>query len=416
MQAYTDGLKGATKQKSVYQKRIIEIFSAQGKPNEALVQVEQLLKADDKDAEAIAMRASLWLQAGRKEQLQAAITDLQSVLSKIPENFVLRFNLGRALLANGNPEAAKIQFQDSIKLRADYIPPRLALAQGQLQQTQLDAAMQTTTEILQMQPRNQAAQLLRTTTLLAKKDYVVAKAELEAILKANPDSRDARFQMAMVYFSQKDYKKAEEIFNSLMNLTPPDPRGAMGLTETYMASSQYEKALALIRSLLAKNPDRLDYRVAIGNISARAGRYDEAMNEFRTVLAKTPNSSDILVKLGEVCKLKKDDNCALDFFKKAAAVDEKDPGPQMRLALLYDTLGMRSQARPVYESILKVESNNWIALNNMAYILAEEGKDLDQALTLAQRAKQQHPNEPNVADTMGWIYIKKNFCNRRVTF
>ena len=72
---------------------------------------------------------------------------------------------------------------------------------------------------------------------------------------------------------------------------------------------------------------------------------------------------------------------------------------------------MRAQARPIYDQILKVDPENWVALNNMAYILAEEGKDLDQALTMIQRAKQKQPNEPNISDTMGWIYIKKNLSD-----
>ena len=67
-----------------------------------------------------------------------------------------------------------------------------------------------------------------------------------------------------------------------------------------------------------------------------------------------------------------------------------------------------SQARPLYEKILKLKPDNEIALNNLAFMMAEEGSDLDQALTLAQRAKQKNPNDANIADTLGWIYIKKN--------
>ena len=49
-----------------------------------------------------------------------------------------------------------------------------------------------------------------------------------------------------------------------------------------------------------------------------------------------------------------------------------------------------------------------IALNNLAYRKAEEGQDLDSALTMAQRARQIAPNATAMADTLGWIYIKKN--------
>jgi predicted Zn-dependent protease len=58
--------------------------------------------------------------------------------------------------------------------------------------------------------------------------------------------------------------------------------------------------------------------------------------------------------------------------------------------------------------VLRLEPGNVIALNNYAFIKAEEGSDLDGALTMAQKAKQQAPNSLEVSDTLGWIYIKKN--------
>jgi len=66
------------------------------------------------------------------------------------------------------------------------------------------------------------------------------------------------------------------------------------------------------------------------------------------------------------------------------------------------------QAKAVYEQILKIDPNQPIALNNLAFRKAEEGVDLDSALAMAQKARQLAPNATNLADTLGWIYIKKN--------
>jgi predicted Zn-dependent protease len=53
-----------------------------------------------------------------------------------------------------------------------------------------------------------------------------------------------------------------------------------------------------------------------------------------------------------------------------------------------------------------------VALNNLAYIIAESpGGDLDQALTFAQRANQRLPQAVEIADTLGWIYLKKNLAD-----
>jgi uncharacterized protein HemY len=46
-------------------------------------------------------------------------------------------------------------------------------------------------------------------------------------------------------------------------------------------------------------------------------------------------------------------------------------------------------------------------MNNLAFRLTEEGKELDEALKLAQQVKEQVPDDPAVEDTIGWIFYKK---------
>ena len=61
-----------------------------------------------------------------------------------------------------------------------------------------------------------------------------------------------------------------------------------------------------------------------------------------------------------------------------------------------------------------MEPDHPVALNNLAFMLADTGTDLDKALTMAQRAKQQYPSDGNIADTLGWIYIKKNLSDSAI--
>src|ERR1017187_8528943 len=82
--------------------------------------------------------------------------------------------------------------------------------------------------------------------------------------------------------------------------------------------------------------------------------------------------------------------------------------------MMMDGVGRRGEAKQYYEQIIRLEPDNVIALNNLAFIKADEGADLDQAMTYAQRAKQKAPHEPDVSDTLGWIYIKKNLSDEAV--
>jgi len=84
------------------------------------------------------------------------------------------------------------------------------------------------------------------------------------------------------------------------------------------------------------------------------------------------------------------------------------------LAVLLEKAGKPAQARPMYEQVLKLQPDNPFALNNLAYIITEGGGDLDQALAFAQRARQKLPEDPDVADTLGWIYIKKNLSDNAI--
>ncbi|HYP04813.1 MAG TPA: tetratricopeptide repeat protein, partial [Bryobacteraceae bacterium] len=125
-------------------------------------------------------------------------------------------------------------------------------------------------------------------------------------------------------------------------------------------------------------------------------------------------SSDVWLRLGETYRRSGDLQNAAASYKKAQEIAPNNVVPYLQLALLYDTTGKTVEARPLYEQILKLQPDNPVALNNLAFMLADTGSDLDQALTMAQKAKQQRPNDSNVSDTLGWIYIKKNLADSAI--
>jgi Flp pilus assembly protein TadD len=118
--------------------------------------------------------------------------------------------------------------------------------------------------------------------------------------------------------------------------------------------------------------------------------------------------------LGEAKANGNDVNGAAEAFKKAKEVDPNNYLPVLELALLYNRSGRDEEARKAYEDVIKLQPDNVEALNNLAYLKAEQGIDLDQALAYAQRAQQKRPNDPNVVDTLALIYIHKNLTDDSV--
>src|SRR5260370_30385409 len=84
------------------------------------------------------------------------------------------------------------------------------------------------------------------------------------------------------------------------------------------------------------------------------------------------------------------------------------PAPAlMQLAMLNEQLKNFAAARDAYEKLLTVAPNSPLALNNLAVLYSERFGELDKAYDLAKKANEAAPNEPHLADTLGWILFKK---------
>jgi tetratricopeptide (TPR) repeat protein len=411
---YEAGVKAFPKDRAVYQKRLVELFASTGHADDANRLVAEILKDNPKDSDGIAMRAALMLSTGSRQQVVQAVNDLQVLVNKNPENHLWRYNLARALVVKGDLEQGRIQLEESVKLRADFLPGRELLGNVYLSKGDTGRALQDADEILKLDPNNLAGHLIRSKALLALNDQDKARAELDFISRAYPQNLDAKFQIGYLALQNKDFKKAEEIFGELRKTSPKDFRGLAGITETLAAQNRMGDAIKEVEAASAADPDRRDLKLAVGNLYVRAKRYDDAIRQFQGLLDRDPSSADLLFRLAEAERRKGDLNSAADTFRRCSQAAPNSTTCTLELGLILEATGRRDQAKPIYEQILKLNPDEAVALNNLAFIKAEEGGDLDQALSMAQRARQKLPGSNDVADTLGWIYIKKNLSEQAV--
>jgi Flp pilus assembly protein TadD len=148
------------------------------------------------------------------------------------------------------------------------------------------------------------------------------------------------------------------------------------------------------------------------------GRWDRAISDYQKVLSTLENGArsqgEIHLRIGEAQRRKGDANAAIQSLQAARQTLPDDARVLSTLGLALDGAQRWPEAKQIYEAALKLDPNNGVVLNNLAFGLAENNGDLDQALTLAQRAKQLIPNMPEVSDTLGWIYLKKNLPDNAI--
>jgi tetratricopeptide (TPR) repeat protein len=350
--------------------------------------------------------------------VQKAMDDLQQVVRSAPENFVARFNLGRAHMAKGEVEQARQQFEQAVRLRPDYIPPQLALAHLHITRREFDMALRTTAQILARDRNNMGALLLQSAALMGQGKFQDSRDLLQQMLNASPNSADVWFQLGMVNLVEKRFREAEAGFQKAYDLSPSNPRGLLGVVETYLAQGRVDAGIQKLQAEAQKHPERSDFHLMLGNTAVRTGRLDLAIENFNKLVAKVDPKSrvaaDAYLRLGESYRRKGDLASGIAALNKASEIVPNDAVIVGTLALTLDGAGRRDEAKRAYEDVIKLNPNHAIALNNLAFLMAETGDDLNQALTYAQRAKQRLPQIDEVSDTLGWIYLKKNLSEDAV--
>jgi tetratricopeptide (TPR) repeat protein len=406
---FKEGIAKDPSLKATYQKDIMSVLIAQHKRGDAAEINQQILKDNPNDSDARSLEAGLLLDKG---DVTRALSELQAVVTRSPDNAVARYNLGRAHVARGEWEQARQAFQKAIELHPDYMLARLALAHLLVTRGDFDAALKAAGDVLKLDRSNKYAQLIESAALLGQKKFDESRMLLNAMLQKNPDAPDVLFQLGVVNLAQGKYKEANDAFRRTYELNPANSRGLMGMVETEMAENKPDEAIKVLQAEAAKSPNRLDVQLALGNTEVRAGRYDLALGYFQRVLDGLDKNSkvrgDVYMRIGETYRRKGDLANAINALQEGRKFLPDNPIILSTLALVLDAAGRYPEAKQVYTATIKLDQNNAVSLNNLAFLMAENNGDLDQALTMAQRAKQLLPNLPEVSDTLGSIYLRKN--------
>jgi tetratricopeptide (TPR) repeat protein len=406
IQQYEAGANANPKEKIVYLKRITNAWLAQGKGEQAIRAVNEIRNQEPSDEEAQGVQASLLLASGQPEKAREAVSLFQGLVKKSPENAIWRFNLGRALAAQGDSSGAKREFLEAAQRKRDFIPPRLALAQQSQADRDYQSALRYANEILAIAPGLLAARLLRVESLIGSGNDAQARSELRTLELIFPD--EVQLESAVLDLKQKKFKEAEDRFQKFLQKNPGDARAISGLVQAEADQNQIDKALQLLRQELEESPGSERLRLLLADAQVAAGKLDLAIEEYQRLLVMQPHSALYHLSLGRAYQLKGNVSKAARELQEAGRLAPADPVPPALLAHAMIAADQPVQAMSSLRYALKLRPGNAALMNDLAYLIVESGGDLDEALALAQKAVRAAPAEPELADTLAWIYFKKN--------
>lgn len=390
-----------------YHKRIERALEAQGKRQEALGELNEILKSNPKDADMRLSRAILMRQSQDPKDRDSAIEEFKALAAQYPQNAVVHYNLGLSYWGKGDSGDAWQELRKSADLRKSFIPPRLLLADIAQTAHNYSAALESANQVLAVDPNNVDAKLLRASALVGDKSYRQAEIELKALSQLQPNSKEVGLQLAALATAQKDYAKAEGVYRNLYRPGSTDLRPLQGLLNTYMLEHHPEKAHTLLEDALKQEPDSRPVRLLLASVATQEGKFDVASQQYRWLQAQDPKFVQAYSALGDLYQREGDPQGALASYEKAEELSPNDTKLLNTIAILESNTGQSRQAIATLNKQLALDPNNAAAMNNLAFNLAETGTDLDRAATLVQEVARRFPTDPGVIDTLGWVYAKR---------
>jgi tetratricopeptide (TPR) repeat protein len=404
---YQAGIKTDPKEQTAYLKKITNVYLTQGKGAEASAVVHEIMKNEPANEEASGVNASLLLEGGTPEKLDSALAEFQKLAKQSPENPVWHYNLGLTYRAKKETQAAQGQFEEAIKLKRTYVPPRVALAEMSLERNAYRDALRYADQALALQPNLPKAMLYRSEGLMGTGNYSDARAQLERLEQIAPGDPETELQFGLLNLAEKRYKDAEERFRNVYEHDQRDPQALIGLVRTIMAEGHPDVAYRFLSDESNKPPYSDTTHLLLADTAAHLTKYEVAVDEYRHLLEKHPKSADLYMRIASAYRAKGETEKAIASLRTAIELNPAEPGALPLLASMLEGAGSKLEAIPYYRRAVNAQPNNLTLLNNLAFLMADVGGNLDEALELSQRVVKQAPQQADFADTLGWIYLKK---------
>jgi len=406
----------------------------------------------------------------QQKEFDKAIAVAKELTEKRP-NEPGAFNLlGAVYLAQEDDQAARTTFEQALKLKPEYIPAQMNLAALDLKAGDRAGAQLRYRQILDRNPENLAA-LLRLAALLGRTDESLRLLEqawdrqptsveaglalaqqyasrgekaqslavVEKLTTAKPD--DPRVVRALGLTRASNGKTAEAVasFQKLAALLPQSPEPwylaaitqgaakdisaatesldkALAIQSNYLPAlvarvqlqqqgQEVDKALDGVRQIQALYPDRVTGYVLEGDLLLQQKDFAPAVTAYQSAYAKTPNSQTAM-RLANAQWQAGEQETALATLRQWLASEPKDNRARLQYAMYLQEADRKAETIAEYEQLAERMPDNAMVLNNLAWFYHEIGDP--RARRYAERAYDKAPDNPEIADTLGWILVQQD--------
>lgn len=385
--------------------RLASLDGARGERERAYERLGTVLAKDPANLRALVLKSALHLADGNAE---AAVSAAREAVSKHGKSATAQFALGRAEAARSHTAEAIAAYAEVLRLNPRATAAKVALAQLHLAKGQADTSVLLAQEAVRAEPRNLRAQLLLVQGLLKRRDLERAEAELDNLLTRFPDSAMVHVQFGMLRTLQNSLNEAQHSFDRALALAPESIEALAGHVALDVAARRPDEARRRVDERLQRGSPGMPLLMLAARTYQAVGDPKGAEELLRRALALDAGYLPAYGALGQLYVRQRRLDAARAEFEALAARESRPVAALTMLGTILQTQQNTKAAREAYERALQLDPEAPVAANNLAWLIVTEGGNLDVALQLAQTAKRHLPDNPDVNDTLGFVYYKKD--------
>jgi len=380
-----------------------ELFLRQERLEEAETLIQESLALDPGNVEALLLMGRIRLFQRRYADAQKFFQD---TLERSPENAAAHYFLGLGFAQEGQRILAVQNLQKALDKNPSMETARKALAELHLEGGEVKMAEDLLAPLVNQKKADKETVILFSEVLRREGRHEEAMSLLESEEVSYPLDKAFPLQKGRIRMTAKDPDSAARFFQDALRLDPASREAVFRTAQILLQREGPERATSWIETKLPDMESKAPFYDLLGKIALRSGDAGKAEEYLKKALDADPNLLDGYLSLASLYLMQETKEKALQIAEDLGKKKPDSPVGPMLQGMILESMGQIDPAIDQYEKVLSVRPDFGPAANNLAYLYLEKRNDRDRALPLAEKARKQLPDNPAVADTLGWVYEK----------
>ncbi|RFC33429.1 MAG: putative PEP-CTERM system TPR-repeat lipoprotein [Candidatus Nitrotoga sp. SPKER] len=334
---------------------------------------------------------------------------LEAVLEKDKKNSQIMTALANLALSQGQIKEATTWLENASKDNPDILQPTLLLGAHYLRIGEKQKALTLAQKLQGSNSSNPEVLDILGQAQFANGDKSAALATYTRLAAIKPDSAPAQFLIAVVHMAMQNQSAGSDALKKALSLQPDYLEAQLALASLEASNGNHEQALTIAHQIQKKNGKSPIGYVLEGDVLMAQKKPDLAVKAYEQAFSMDKNGL-LMVKLHTSLKQAGKGKTADNRLAQWLQEHPTDIPTHLYQAGIYLANKQNKAAIEQYQAVLKQNSKNIPALNNLAWLYQQE-KD-PRALEYAEKANQLAPDNPAILDTLGWMLIEQGNATR----